>query len=74
VGNIAPPPFAFIGRVDELQLHFGGREGHAVQLEVAGFLHLPPDRHVGDDGLADVGLPDAHHATPSRHARPVTAG
>ncbi len=56
----------FLGcRVKELQLHFGRRESHAVQLEVAGFLDLTVgDRHVGDDALADIGLPDAHH----RHA------
>jgi hypothetical protein len=50
----------FLGRrVHEFQLHFGGREGHAVQFEVTGFLHLAaPDGHVRDDGLADVGLPD----------------
>ncbi len=52
----------FSGRVQELQLHFGGREGHAVQFEVAGFLHRAVgDRYVGDDGLADIGLPDPHH-------------
>jgi hypothetical protein len=68
VGNIAPPPSAFLGgRVHELELHFGGREGHAVELEVAGFLHRAVgDRHVRDDGLADVGLPDAHRHAPSR--------
>jgi hypothetical protein len=65
---------AVVGRVDELQHDLGGREGHAVQLEIAGFLHLPGrHRHVGDDGLADVGLPDAHHRhAVLGHARPVT--
>ena len=51
------------GRVQELELHFGGREGHAVEFEVAGLLHRAVGhRHVRDDGLADVGLPDAHGA------------
>ena len=52
----------FRRRVEEFELHFGRREGHAVEFEVAGFLHFAVgDRHVRDDGLADVGLPDAHH-------------
>ena len=55
--------FALIGRVDELQHDLGGREGDTVQFEVTGFLHLTvADGHVGDDGLVDVGLPDAHRA------------
>ena len=41
VGNIAPPRAFFLGgRVHEFELHFGRREGHAVEFEVAGFLHL----------------------------------
>src|SRR5690606_37727025 len=45
----------------ELQDDLGGREGDAVELEIAQLLHLPiADGHVADDGLADVGLPDAH--------------
>ena len=52
----------FRRRVHELQLHFGSRERHAVEFEVTGFLHCTVrDRHVGDDGLADIGLPHAHH-------------
>jgi hypothetical protein len=44
-----------------LELHFSRREGDAIEFEVAGFLHLAAGhRHVGDDGLIDVGLPDAH--------------
>ncbi len=49
------------GGVKEFELDFGGREGHAVELEVAGLLHRAVgDGHMRDDGLADVGLPDAH--------------
>lgn len=62
--------FGSIGRVQEFQLHFGRRKGHAIQLEVAGFLHLAcAHRYVRHDGLADVGLPDPHrgHAI-ARHA------
>jgi hypothetical protein len=33
--------FAFVGGIEEFQHDLGGREGHAVQFEVAGFLHLP---------------------------------
>jgi hypothetical protein len=56
--------FAIVGRVEELQHDLGGREGHAIEFEIAGFLHLAVgDRHVGDDGLLDVGLPDAHHGS-----------
>ncbi len=52
-----------IGRIDEFQLDLGRREGHAIQLEIAGLLHFAiAHRHVGDDGLADVGLPDAYGA------------
>ena len=29
-----------VGRVEEFQLDLGGREGHAVELEVAQLLHL----------------------------------
>src|SRR5690606_73033 len=55
--------FAVIGRVEEFQHDLRRREGHPVQLEVAGFLHLAVgNRHVGDDGFLDVGLPDTHHA------------
>jgi len=53
---------AVIRRIEEFQHDLGSRKGHAVQLEVAGFLHLAVgDRYMGDDGLADVGLPDPHH-------------
>ncbi|MNN43237.1 hypothetical protein D3C81_1574630 [compost metagenome] len=57
-----PAAFALIGRrIKELQLHLGRREGHTVEFEVAGFLHFAlGNRHMSDDGLADVGLPDTH--------------
>ena len=50
-------------------MHFGGGEGDAVKLEIAGFLHFAVgDRDMGDDGFADVFLPDAHGAgTVLRH-------
>ena len=49
-------------RVQEFQPHFGRREGHAVQFEAAQFLDLAVlHGHVGDDALAQVGLPDADH-------------
>ncbi len=61
------------GRVHELELHLGCREGHAIELEVARFLHLARGhRHVREDGLADIGLPDAHHGhAVVRHARRI---
>jgi hypothetical protein len=64
---------SLVGRVDEFQRHLGRGKGHAVELEVAGLLHFAvDDRHVGHDGLADVGLPDAHGARAvARHARRV---
>lgn len=64
----------FIGcRVKKLQLHLGRREGDPVQLEVAGFLHFTfSDRDVGDDGLADIRLPDTHGGdTVARNTRRV---
>ena len=52
--------FFFGCRIHELELHFGGREGHAIELEVAGLLDRAiGDRHMRDDGLRDIGLPDA---------------
>ena len=64
---------ALVGRIEELQHDLGGREGHPVQLEIAGFLHLAGrHRHMGEDGLADVGLPDPHRAHAiGGHARRV---
>ena len=54
---------AIVGRIEELQHDLGGRKGHPIQLEVTGFLHLAiADRHMGDDGFMDIGLPDTHHA------------
>ncbi|RMN06389.1 hypothetical protein ALQ67_200067 [Pseudomonas savastanoi pv. glycinea] len=48
-------------RIKKLQRHLRGRKGHAVQFEIAGFLYLAvADGHMGDDGLADIGLPDTH--------------
>jgi len=53
--------FFFGSGVHEFELHFGGRERHAVEFEVARFLHgAVGHRHVRDDRLADVRLPDAH--------------
>ncbi len=55
----------FRRRIHEFDLHFGRWKGHAVEFEITGFLHFAVgDRHVGNDGLANVGLPHAHH----RHA------
>ena len=49
------------GGVAEGDRHFGGREGHAIQGEVAAFLDAPlAHRHPRNDGLGDVGLPDTH--------------
>ena len=43
-------------------MHFGRREGHAIELEITGFLHRTcGDRYMGNNGLADIGLPDTHH-------------
>ena len=52
-----------VGGVEKFDLHFGGGKGNAVQLEIARFqdcavLH----RNMGDDGFADVFLPDFHRA------------
>jgi hypothetical protein len=57
-----PAPTFLIGRwVHEFQLHFGGGKRHAIEFEAACFLDLTVrHRHVRHDGLADVGLPDAH--------------
>src|SRR3546814_18639545 len=55
----------FGGGVHEFKLHFGGRKCHAIQFEVAGFLHLAlGNGYVRADGLPDVGL----HNTYSGHA------
>jgi hypothetical protein len=52
---------AFIGGIKELQPHFGRRERHAIEFEVADFLHgAVGDGHVSNDRLADIGLPDTH--------------
>ena len=52
-----------VGGIEEFDLHFGGGKGNAVQLEIARFqdcavLH----RNMGDDGFADIFLPDFHRA------------
>ncbi len=48
-------------RVKKLKLHLCGREGHPVQFKITGFLYLAiADGHMGNDGLADIGLPDTH--------------
>ena len=58
-----------VGRVEELQLDLGRREGHAVELEVAQLLHLAvAHRHVVHDLLLDVGLPDVDRRRPSAGA------
>src|SRR5690606_711340 len=50
-------------RVDEFQHDFRCGKGHSVQLEITQLLYLAiGDRHVGDDGLANVGLPDPYRA------------
>ena len=52
----------FLGcRVDKFELHFGGGKGHAIQFETTRFLHLTiGDRDVRNNGLADIGLPNAY--------------
>ena len=51
----------YLKKVEELQPHLGRREGDAVEREVAQLLHRAVlHRHVADDPLLDVGLPDAH--------------
>ena len=62
-----------LGGIKELQHDLRRREGHAVQFEVAGFLHLTvAHRHMREDGLADVGLPDPHRAAAVvRHPRRI---
>ena len=53
--------FLFSRRIHELDLHFGCWKRHAVELEITRFLHgAVRDRHMRDDGLADVCLPDSH--------------
>ena len=52
-----------VGGVEKFDLHFGGGKGNAVQLKISCFqdcavLH----RNMGDDGFADVFLPDFHRA------------
>ena len=61
---------ALVRGIDELELHFRRRERHAVQFEVARFLHLAIRHlHMRHDGLLDVGLPDPHGAQAvARHA------
>src|SRR5690554_782339 len=50
-------------RVDEFQHDFRCGKGHSIQLEITQLLYLAiGDRHVGDDGLANVGLPDPYRA------------
>jgi len=47
--------------IEKSQCDLGGRKRHAVEHEVAHLLHgAVAHRHLGDDFLADVGLPDAH--------------
>jgi hypothetical protein len=51
----------FIGRrIEELELHLGRGKGDAIELEVAQLLNRAVlHRHMGNDPLPDVGLPDA---------------
>ncbi len=52
-----------IGRVEKFQHNLCGGKGHTVQLKIAAFLHLTiADRHAGNNGFADIGLPDTHLA------------
>ena len=52
-----------VGGVEKFDLHFGGGKGNAVQLEIARFQDFAVlHRNMGDDGFADVFLPDFHRA------------
>ena len=52
-----------VGGVEEFDLHFGGGKGNAVQLEIARFQHFAVlHRNVGNDGFADVFLPNFDRA------------
>ena len=52
-----------VGGVEKFDDGFGGGKGDAVELEAAGFGHLAVFYgNVGDDGFADIGLPDADGA------------
>ncbi len=68
-----PPIVAVLSRVHEFQLDLGGREGDAVELEIAGFLHgAGGHRHMGNDRLADISLPDTHNGNAiGGHARRI---
>lgn len=63
VGNMAPPSSpSSDGSRNSSTISAAGKVTPS-SFEVAGFLDLAAaHRHVGDDGLADIGLPDAHLA------------
>ena len=48
-------------RIEKVEHHLGGRKGHAVEAKIALLLHLAIGHgNVGEDALAQIGLPDAH--------------
>ena len=48
-----------VGGVEKFDLHFGGGKGNAVKLKIACFQNCAVlHRHMGDDGFADVFLPN----------------
>ena len=50
----------FRSRIHEFELHFGGGERDAIEFKIARFLHRAVGyRHMRDDGLPYVLLPDA---------------
>ena len=52
-----------VGGIEEFDLHFGGGKGNAVELEIPRFQDFAVlHRNMGDDGFADVFLPDFHRA------------
>ena len=52
-----------VGGVEKFDLHFSGGKGNAVQLKIACFQDFAVlHRNMGDDGFADVFLPDFHRA------------
>jgi len=55
------PTLAIVCGVKKRQRHLGPGKRHTIELKVTGFLHLAvSDRHLRQDGRADVGLPDPH--------------
>jgi hypothetical protein len=74
VGNIAPPApsSSAAGSMNSSCTSAAGKVTPSSSKSPR-LLHLAVgDRHVGDDGLADVGLPDAHHGhAVARNARRI---